>query len=61
MFGLILGSVTAFIYMFIVVYFDYIKAIESNLYIDFDINTITAGDYTIEFDMPPSSFEYFLK
>jgi len=30
------------------------------LYIDFDINTVTAGDYTIEFDMPPESHAYFI-
>jgi len=60
LFGLIVGSSTAFIYIFIIVFFDYIKAIEGNLYIDFDINTITAGDYTIEFDMPPESHAYFI-
>lgn len=55
-----MGSTTAFIYVFIIIFFDYIKAIEGNLYIDFDINTITAGDYTIEFDMPPESHAYFM-
>lgn len=30
------------------------------MYIDFDINTITAGDYTIEFDMPPETHAYFI-
>lgn len=30
------------------------------MYIDFDINTVTAGDYTIEFDMPPESHAYFI-
>lgn len=46
--------------MFILIYFDYIKAIETNMYIDFDVSTITAGDYTIEFDMPPESYDYFV-
>jgi hypothetical protein len=58
--GLIVGSITAFIYMFILIYFDYIKAIETNMFIDFDVSTITAGDYTIEFDMPPESYDYFV-
>lgn len=55
------GAIAAFVYMFTIVYFDYIKAIETNMFVDFDVNTITAGDYTIEFDMPAESHEYFMK
>lgn len=47
------------IYCFTIVYFDYIRAIEKNKYLDFDVQTITAGDYTIEFDIKGSSYEHF--
>lgn len=43
-----------FIYLFTLVYFDYVKCKESNKYVDWDVKTITAGDYTIEFDIDPN-------
>lgn len=48
-----------FIYLFTVVYFDYIKTVEANKYIDWDVKTITAGDYTIEFDIDEDAFDYW--
>ena len=38
-------------YLFTIIYFDYIKVVETNNYVDFDVQTITAGDYTIQFDL----------
>ena len=32
---------------------------EKNQQLDFDVQTITAGDYTIEFDLPEKSYKYF--
>ena len=46
--------------LFMVNYLDYMKKIQENNYIEWDVKTITAGDYTIEFDIPPSFFEDFL-
>ena len=43
-----------------VLYLDYIKKIQENNYIEWDIKTITAGDYTIEFDIDPDFFDDFL-
>jgi hypothetical protein len=40
-----------FVYLFIIIYFDYIKTVEKNSYVDFDVRTITAGDYSVEFDL----------
>jgi len=39
------------VYFFAVIYFDYIKTVEETNYVDFDVKTITAGDYTMEFDL----------
>jgi hypothetical protein len=39
------------VYLFTVIYMDYIKQIQFNKNIDFDVKTITAGDYTVEFDI----------
>jgi hypothetical protein len=38
-----------FIYLFVLIYIDYIKAVENNRFLDFDVQTITAADYTVEF------------
>ena len=46
--------------LFMVNYLDYMKKIQENNYIEWDVKTITAGDYTIEFDIKPSFFEDFL-
>ena len=40
-----------FIALFVLNYIDYIKKIQENDYVEWDIKTITAGDYTIEFDI----------
>lgn len=61
MLGLLVACIGVLIYFFALVYFDYIRAIEKNKYLDFDVATITAGDYTVEFDMPKASYEYFKK
>lgn len=43
-----------------VVYLDYIKKIQENNYVEWDVKTITAGDYTIEFDIDDSFFKDFI-
>ena len=42
------------------VYLDYMKKIQENVYVEWDVKTVTAGDYTIEFDIEPSFFDDFL-
>lgn len=58
-YGLIISSIGVFIYCFSIVYFDYIRAIEKNKFVDFDVQTVTAGDYTIEFDLDQGCYKYF--
>ena len=60
-YGLLIACLGVLIYCFTIVYFDYIRAIEKNLYLDFDVQTITAGDYTIEFDLKRTAYDYFKK
>ena len=50
-FGLFAGCVGVFIYLFCVVYFDYIKCVQKSVYVEYDIKTITAADYSVEFDV----------
>lgn len=59
-FGLITSCTAVFIYLFTSVYFDYIKTLQKTKYVDFDVKTITAGDYTVEFDIEETIFKEFI-
>ena len=59
-FGLAAGCIAVFIYLFSIVYFDYIACVQMNKFVDFDVKTITAGDYTIEFELNNKHYEYFI-
>jgi len=39
------------------VYIDYVATVQSNMYVEWDVKTITAGDYTIEFDLDEETYE----
>ena len=56
-FGLYCGSVAVFVYLFTMLYIDYINCVQVNNYIDWDVKTITAGDYSVEFDLLPETYE----
>jgi hypothetical protein len=55
-FGLYCGSVAVFVYLFTMLYIDYIKCVQVNNYIDWDVKTITAGDYSTEFDINAETY-----
>jgi hypothetical protein len=55
-FGLMVGSLGVFVYLFTVIYIDYIKQVQKNKFLDFDVKTITAGDYSVEFDIDESVY-----
>jgi hypothetical protein len=57
--GLMFGCVTVFVYLFVVIYFDYIKCIAMNTFVDWDVKSITAGDYSVEFDLDVSTYDKF--
>lgn len=48
-----------FVYFFVIVYIDFIRAKELNQFVDFDVKTISAGDYSVEFDINSKSYEKF--
>lgn len=59
--GLIISCIGVLIYLFCLIFFDYIKCIQETLYVDWDVKTITAGDYTIEFDINIEIYQMFLQ
>ena len=42
-------------------YVNYIKKLQEDEYIDWDIKTVTAGDYTIEFFLDPEFYGDFVE
>lgn len=40
-------------------YTQWVKSVEANKYIDWDVATITAADYTVEFEIEPEMFANF--
>jgi len=55
--GLAAGCMAVFTSLFVISYFDYVKNVQKNMYIEWDVKTVTAGDYTVEVDIPEDMFE----
>jgi hypothetical protein len=56
-FGLFVGCISVFCYLFTLVYMDYIKQVQKNKYVDWDVQTITAGDYSTVHDIDAAAYE----
>ena len=50
-----------FIALFVVNYLDYIKKVQQNNYVEWDVKTITSGDFSVEFDIDPTFFNDYEK
>lgn len=49
--ALIISSLGVFIFLFCYLFIDYIKAVQEAKFICWDVKTMTAGDYTVEFNI----------
>mmetsp|Transcript_42460 Transcript_42460/g.30632 ORF Transcript_42460/g.30632 Transcript_42460/m.30632 type:complete len:100 (+) Transcript_42460:914-1213(+) len=58
--GLLVSSFMIFIALTMIVYFDFIRQVQKNAYIEWDIKTITAGDYSVEFDLPEGFYDKWI-
>lgn len=58
--GLTIACGAVFLALFIINYFDFIRKNQEYNYVEWDVKTITAGDYTAEFDIAPEFFEEWL-
>lgn len=59
MYGLFIGCLVVFTYLYTLVYLDYIKCVQMNEFVDFDVRTITAGDYSVCFDLEVDTYDAF--
>jgi hypothetical protein len=46
--------------LFCITFVDYVKQYQANKYVDWDVKTITAGDYTVEFGIDDQAYDMFL-
>lgn len=44
-------TLVLFVFFFSVLYVDYIDNLQALEFVDWDVKTVTAGDYSIEFDI----------
>ena len=58
--GLLVSCTAVFLALFLINYIDYIRKIAQNDYVEWDVKTVTAGDYAIEFDIEPQFFQAYL-
>ena len=59
--GLYIGCISVFISLFFVVFIDYLNSVFKNAFIEWDVKTITAGDYSCELDIPKAMWDTFLE
>ncbi len=57
--GLLISCIGVFIALFYTVYVDYIKCVAKTNFIDWDVKTITAADYTVEMTIQDEMYEKF--
>ena len=58
--GLFIGCMGVFIALFFVVFIDFLRSIFKNQYIEWDVKTITAGDYSVELQITDTMWKNFL-
>ena len=59
--GLLIASLTIAVALYVSVFTDYIRQIAKNDFVEWDIKTVTSGDYTIEFDISDEFYDRFVQ
>lgn len=57
--GLFIACLVVFLYLFIHTKVEYVKSVQDNLYVEYDVKTTSAADYTCEFGITPDMYETF--
>lgn len=58
--GLVVGCFGVFIALFFLVYIDFVRNVLKNNFIEHDVKTITAGDYSVEYDISADVWSTFI-
>lgn len=57
--GLVISCTGVALYLFAYTTIEYTKSVQKNMFVDWDVKTISAADYTVEFKITPDMYEYF--
>ena len=57
--GLAISCIGVFLYLFMFLSVEYIKCVQDNMFIDWDVKTVSAADYTCEFGISEEMYENF--
>jgi hypothetical protein len=56
-YGLYFTCTAVFIYFYATVFIDWIKSVEKTNQLDYDVKTLTAGDYSVEFSIAHNQYD----
>lgn len=59
--GLFLSSLSVFIFLFMLLTLEYVRRVQANRFVEWDVKTITAADYSVEFGISKKQYENFEK
>lgn len=59
--GFYIAGIVLIAGIYMVVYFNYAHLVAKNDYVEWDLKTVTAGDFTVEFDITVDFFEAFVR
>lgn len=57
--GLMITCISVFIFLFMQAYLQYVKKLQANRFIDWDVKTISAADYTVEFAISKNQYVHW--
>ena len=60
-FGLVIACTAIFMYFYMLIYIEYEHQKQKIKYVEWDVNTITAADYSIEFDISEIMYLNFIE
>ena len=55
-YALAIGCCTIFVALFIINYLDYLDKMQDNNFIEWEVKTITSGDYTVSVEIDPDFY-----
>ena len=58
--ALFLSCTAVFVALFVINFLDCVKKVQANSYVEWDVKTITAGDYTVEFQLDETFFQDYI-
>lgn len=59
-FGLLISCTSVLIYLFVHITLNYLKKVQKNRFIEWDVKTISAADFTVEFSISPKQYDHFI-